>query len=92
MAGVGLKDHPGYIPHDPFLLERISFVGLTGTEVIRLLGPPHPGPDSGPSRMTYFMRGIDHRTASSVLTLSFADRWSQYEAVRAEYLLPVGRH
>jgi hypothetical protein len=47
--GVGLARHPGIIPFDPFLLRRLTFVGLPRDEVQRLLGPPAPPPFESPS-------------------------------------------
>jgi hypothetical protein len=41
-GGVGLARHPGIIPFDPFLLRRLTFVGLAPEAVERLLGPPEP--------------------------------------------------
>jgi hypothetical protein len=37
--GVGLRDHPGVIPFDPFLLQRLTFVGMTQPQVEAVLGP-----------------------------------------------------
>ncbi len=85
-GGVGLKDYPGHIPYDPFLLKRITFVGLTRVEVDKLLGPPMPDEKLGPSAMRYMMATHDRDYPRAVLSLSFADSWSQYETVRAEHL------
>ncbi len=39
-AGPGLRDYPGYIPYDPCLLVRRSFLAMSDQEVIDVLGPP----------------------------------------------------
>lgn len=85
-GGVGLKNFPGHIPYDPFLLKRISFVGLTSSEVENLLGPPFPDKQLRVSVMVYLMTAPDRVFPRAFLRLSFADRWQRFETVRAEYL------
>jgi hypothetical protein len=52
-SGIGLRDHPGMIPFDPFLDRRFSFVGLRVEQVYSVLGQPEPGRTE--STLHYFM-------------------------------------
>ena len=63
-GGVGVEGYPGYVPFDPFLLRRVSFIGLTPEAVTGLLGPPLPR-EQGPYGLRYSMpNGSSHVTAS----------------------------
>ena len=85
-GGVGLENFQGRIPYDPFLLDRISFLGLTYDEVEVLLGLPVPTevPDSPSIR--YYMRGFHYPYQSATLTLSFGRRWERSDTVVAQHL------
>ena len=39
-SGPGLRDNPGYLPYDPCLLVRRTFLTMSEEEVIAVLGPP----------------------------------------------------
>ena len=78
-TGVGLRDYPGHIPFDPFLLRRVTFVGLRAEQVEAALGPPSPrereGQPSyymahGPGWLTaslYLFYGLDERRTTVVV-------------------------
>ncbi|MDH3525670.1 MAG: hypothetical protein OES32_19025 [Acidobacteriota bacterium] len=71
-AGIGLVGHPGIIPFDPFVLHRISFVGLSVREVEALLGPPlsesrSPLPTTA---MVYVSRGPSAASGRATLMLA----------------------
>jgi len=55
-SGIGLAEHPGFIPYDRFLLDRVTFIGLNQAEVERLIGPPN--------RIGYFR---DYKSLSYVM-------------------------
>lgn len=52
--GVGLAGHPGIIPRDLHLLQRVTFVGLTAAHVETLLGPGSR-PTALPETLEYVM-------------------------------------
>jgi len=72
--GVGLLGRPGFVPYDPFILDRISFVGLTAADVEVLMGTPFIYPDNPPSLrngMIYLMRRPGSKgITSAVLSLA----------------------
>jgi len=84
--GVGLERYPGILPFDPFLLDRVTFMGLTLEEVESLLGPPAPArfPDS-PS-VNYHMAGTVSRYEGATLVLSLGSRWERSDTVKGEHL------
>lgn len=82
--GRGLKDRRGYIPFDPFLLERVTFVGLTAEEVENLIGSPIPVEYPGSAGMMYHMIGFQHTLEKATLYLSFGKRWERTDVVLAE--------
>lgn len=88
--GIGLDGRPGLLPFDPFLLERLSFLGLTVAEVEELLGPRYLHSDISYEQggMAYLMRGYrSFATSRAMLSLALDgppdDRTS---VVRGEYL------
>ena len=83
--GVGLKDHPGLIPFDPFLLDRLSFVGLTLDEVESLLGPPVPPRFGDLPHIMYSMSDLRGRQGAR-LYLSTGSRWERFDTVQGEHL------
>ena len=84
--GMGLKDRPGYIPFDPYLLDRITFIGLTAEEVESLLGPPMPSQYPDSPTMQYHMIGFHRSYERATLYLSFGRRWKQSDTVLGENL------
>jgi hypothetical protein len=85
-SGVGLEGYPGFIPFDPFLLKRVSFVGLTREQVTELLGPPRPPKrpwDAG--EPAYFMAN-QPGLISAPVQLQFAKNRRGEVVVVAEYL------
>ena len=64
-SGVGLRDHPGMIPFDPFLDRRFSFVGLRVEQVYDLLGQPEP--DINGSALSYVMPNGPYLTTGRLI-------------------------
>lgn len=83
---IGLKDYPGYIPFDPFLLKRITFVGLTADEVESLLGPPSPHKYRYSPAMRYHMFGFSRAYESATLSLTFGKEWGPSDTVLGEHI------
>jgi hypothetical protein len=69
MGGVGVEGYPGYIPFDPFLLKRVSFVGLTPDAVASMLGPPLPREQASHGLQYSMAGGPDAVTASLYLAV-----------------------
>ena len=87
-GGVGLKgDYAGFIPFDPFLLDRVSFVGLTAADVEKLLGPPLPERIPNPASMTYQMLGFSIHNARARLILVTGTYFAPSETVESEYIM-----
>lgn len=88
----GLSDPPdlppGIIPFDPFLLDRVTFVGLTVAEVARVLGPgeevPVPAPRQG-TWLRYVAAPPDPYPGRGYLTLLLQGKPSAEEVIVAEY-------
>jgi len=84
--GVGLEgDYRGVIPFDPFLLDRISFVGLTIGEVESLLGPPLPERLTT-SSISYLMLGFSIHNGRARLILTTGSFLEPSDTVKSEYL------
>ncbi len=73
-SGVGFQGRPGVIPFDPFILDRITFVGLTLAEVEPLLGPPIPPHNALPAaNVNYSMIGYSYIHGRAHLSLFTGD-------------------